>query len=108
MRSRYLLAKFHEHLARKAAEGKIEALAPGAPVMVVFGTDQARLDHRKGAVVLPQFGEIPAPDLKGAKRRPLDWFGILNESGEFSLVLGVGNPYQSDIPAVPYSAHDAA
>jgi hypothetical protein len=90
-----------------------EPVEEGETAAMLFGTDEIKVDAKKGAIRFPDLGWM-ACDLQGMPGS-FDWAAIVKCDEGWNVVLGVGNPYESKlsttlphkngrIVAVPHSA----
>jgi hypothetical protein len=100
--SRYLVARFHEHMQKLVQTPGDHSIAPRTPVIGIYGTDEFRLDRKEGAVHLPEIGWVRCPGVVGCKCDP-QWLGVIQTEDGYDVILGVGNPYASGTPAVPFA-----
>jgi hypothetical protein len=55
-------------MAETVASGKARPLADGDRVLILFGTDQFRVDRRRGVIHFDGIGRIRCPEVGGMKR----------------------------------------
>jgi hypothetical protein len=86
---------------------------------VLYGTDQFRLDTRKGRIKLLKIGWISLPGIIGQDFTGASWASCTPDGSNWTISIGPGNPYeapQSDnflvvgsvIRALPISLVDLA
>jgi hypothetical protein len=102
MNSRYLVARFHEHIAWLAQQPGDHRIGPDTPFTILYGTDEFRLDRRAGRIHLPDVGWVDCPDIVSHKD-PVGWVGIHHVCGTLEAVLGNGSPFSLDTPTIPYA-----
>lgn len=99
MKSRYLIDRFQE---RRRKGLPLHPPCAGMPNMTVFGSDEFRIDRRRGAIHLLGVGWIDCAGLAGTRGRP-DWVGIVHWPSGAEAVPGHGDPFADGGPVVPHA-----
>jgi len=103
MNSQTLVKKFFKRLETKLKSSNPPSyIGPNDPVIDLYGTDEFQLNRKDGKVVLSGTGSVSCPGIKDFKGSP-EWVGVVESESGWEIILGYGDPYAQDIPAVPHA-----
>ena len=70
-------------------------LGDGKSGAMLYGTDEFRLDTRKGCIKLLKIGWISLPGIVGQDFTGVSWASCTPDGNSWTISLGPGNPYEA-------------